>query len=142
MIKGEARLMGLDLEPHWYAIQQFQDKLYLIGFTAYPFLEYESVYDIPEDYYLEILDYTDKPIVFTEMGWPTNSSIVSVNEIYQVNFFLGLLNSTKYLEVELFIYPFLHNAPFGIEMFGSIGLKINNGGEKLIYNYWQALVDI
>ena len=142
MIKGEARLMGLDLEPHWYVIQQFQDKLDLIGFTVYPFLEYESVYDIPEYYYLEIIKYTDKPIAFTEMGWPTNSSIVSGNEIDQVKFFLDLLNSTKYLEVELFIHPFLHDAPFGIEMFESIGLKTNNGREKLIYSYWKALVDL
>lgn len=142
MMKGKARLMGLDLEPHWSVIQQFQNTLDVIGFTTYPFLEYESVYDIPNDYYLEIVNFTDTPIAFTEMGWPTNSSIVSGYEIDQVKFFLDILNATKYLDVELFIHPFLHDASSSIEMFQSIGLKTNNGREKLIYNYWQALVDV
>jgi hypothetical protein len=142
MMKGKARLMGLDLEQHWEVIEQFQDKLDLIGFTVYPFLEYESVYNIPENYYLEILEYTNKPIAFTEMGWPTNSSIVSGNELDQVKFFLDILNSTTYLDVELFIHPFLHDAAFGIEMFESIGLKTNDGTEKIIYNYWKALVNM
>jgi hypothetical protein len=142
MMKGKAYLMGLELEPHWEVIQQFQDKLDLIGFTVYPFLEYESVNEIPQDYYQEILEYTNKPIAFTEMGWPTNSSLVMGDEIDQVKFFLDILNSTKYLDVELFIHPFLHDVSIGIEMFKSIGLKTNDGKEKLIYSYWQALVDI
>ncbi len=142
MMKGKARLMGLNLEPHWFVIQQFQNKLDVIGFTVYPFLEYESVYDIPKDYYREVLNYTDRPIAFTEMGWPTNSSIVSGNEIDQVKFFLDILNATKYLDVELFIHPFLHDVPSSVEMFESIGLKTNDGREKLIYIYWQALVDL
>lgn len=142
MMKGKARLTGLNLQPQWDVIEQFHEKLDLIGFTVYPFLEYASVYDIPRDYYQEIAHHTNKPIAFTEMGWPTNSSIVTGNEIDQVTFFFNILNATQDLHVELFIYPFLHDIPSPVEMFNSTGLKTNAGKEKLIYRYWQALVDV
>lgn len=139
LMKGESRLTGLELTPQWELIDLFEDKLDLVGFTVYPFLEYDSVSEIPPDYYAEIANYTDRPIVFTEMGWPTNSAIVPGDEEEQVRFLLGLLESTKALDVELFIYPFLHDFPFDVELFETIGLKMNNGEEKLIYEYWLAL---
>lgn len=139
LMKGESRLSGLELAPQWELIDLFEDKLDLVGFTVYPFLEYDSVSEIPPDYYTEISKYTDQPIVFTEMGWPTNSAIAPGDEQEQVQFLLGLLESTKFLNVELFIYPFLHDFPFDVELFETIGLKKNNGEEKLVYQYWLAL---
>lgn len=139
LMKGEAWLTGLELTPQWELIDLFEDKLDLVGFTVYPFLEYNSVSEIPPDYYTEISNYTTKPIAFTEMGWPTNSAIVPGDEQEQVTFLLDLLESTNSLNVELFIYPFLHDTPYKVELFETIGLKKSNGAEKQAYQYWLAL---
>ncbi len=139
-MKGAAYLSGLEHPPQWELIDLFDDKLDLIGFTVYPFLEYTSVESIPSDYYKEIANYTSKPIAFTEMGWPSNLSLVKSSEQEQVNFFLSILKNTIDLDIELFIQPFLHDSHFSdINIFDTIGLKNNDGSEKLIYQYWLAL---
>ena len=76
------------------------------------------------------------------MGWPTNSIYIEGDEEDQVTFLLGLLNATKELNMELFIHPFLHGVHFGIDIFDTIGLKQNNGEEKLIYDYWMSLKNL
>ncbi len=139
LMKGKSRLTGLELTPQWELIDLFEGKLDLVGFTVYPFLEYDSVQKIPPDYYTEIATYTDCPLAFTEMGWPTNSAIAPGDEQEQVQFLLGLLEATRFLNVELFIYPILHDFPFDVELFETIGLKKNNGEEKLVFKYWLAL---
>lgn len=142
LMKGAARLTGLHPEPHWEVIDAFENKLDLVGFTVYPFLEYEHVDDIPDDYYREIAEYVDAPLAFTEMGWPSNSSIVNGSEEDQITFLLGVINATRHLNVELMLYSFLHDAPFGVEPFETIGLKTNDGRKKMVYNYWCAVKNL
>ncbi len=149
-LKGAAYLTGLELSESWDLIDQFGEKLDLVGFTAYPLLEYSNVNQIPEDYFLEIANYVDKPVAFTEMGWPSvnvESSgirIINSNQLSQVEFFLQILNATNTLDVELFIHPFLHDFVYSEEnpLFNNIALKKNDGTPKEIFNYWQALASL
>jgi hypothetical protein len=142
-MKGAAYLSGIEHPPQWDLIEKFDGKLDIVGFTVYPFLEYTSVADIPSDYYTEITTYTNKPIAFTEMGWPSNLSLINSSEQEQVHFLLNLLEQTKGMNIELFIQSFLHDAHFSdIYIFDTVGLKMNNGDEKLIYDYWLALKNL
>jgi len=140
-MKGAARLTGRTHPPQWEIIDMFGDKLDVIGFTTYPYLEYDSVEDIPNDYYTSITDHTDLPIAFTEMGWPTDSDIVQGDQDAQVNFLLKLLESTEDLDVELMVWSFPHDVKSGVAggIFDSISMKKNNGEEKKVFQYWKAL---
>jgi len=77
-MRGAARLSGREHKAHWELLSRF--KADLIGFTTYPFLEYRSVAEIPAGYYAEIAQHTDKPVAFTELGWPTASPHVQGGE--------------------------------------------------------------
>src|SRR3989338_10570701 len=52
----------------WKLLDQFP-KADLIDFTTYPALIYKAPSEIPNDYYSVILTYTEKPVLFTEVGW-------------------------------------------------------------------------
>lgn len=41
----------------------------LIAFSSYPGLIYKNPSDIPETYYSDIVQHTDRPLAFTELGW-------------------------------------------------------------------------
>ena len=54
-------------QAQWGLLSDFESDL--AAFTLYPCLIYGDPSEIPDDYLTEITDYTDQPIVFTEMGW-------------------------------------------------------------------------
>ena len=120
-------------------IDLFKEKLDVVGFTTYPFMEYNKVAEIPEDYYSEITKHTDKPVVFTEMGWPSSLEYVESSEQAQVDFLLEFLEQTTSINMEFMIWSFLHDGTFEVEIFNTVALKKNDGEEKLVYEYWGAL---
>ena len=138
-LKGAAMLSGLEIEPHWEVLDDFEGKLDLVGLTIYPFLEYPSVAEIPADYYTEIPHRIDLPIAITEMAWLSEDvSIVQGSEEAQVEFLLGILDATRDWELEMMLYSFLYE-PSGVDLFASAALNTTEGEAKEVYLYWLAL---
>ncbi|MBN1924175.1 MAG: hypothetical protein JW791_05480 [Nanoarchaeota archaeon] len=143
VMRGEAYLTGLNLTSHWSIIDLFKDKLDLVSFTVYPFLNYNSVSEIPDNYFTEIKEHTgDLPIAFTEFGWPSDLSLVDSSEIEQVVFFNRMLEETQDLNMEFIMCPFLHDGYFPVYIFETVGLKNNDGMPKEVYNYWKTLEEL
>ncbi len=141
-LKGAAYLTGLEFEPHWQVLELFDDKMDLVGLTIYPFLEYTSVDQIPEDYYDEIPEYIHLPIAITEMAWISEDvSIVQGGEEDQVAFLLDILEKTRGWDLEIMLYSFLYE-PVGADLFESAALKESTGEAKQIYDYWLSLVGL
>lgn len=139
-MKGAAYYSGRTMQPNWFLINSFGDKLDLIGFTVYPSMNYNKLEDLPGDYLTSIKEYTgDKNIIISEMGWPTKSEYIIGSEETQVEFLNMVLNASKELNLEVLIQPFMHDFNVGIDIFEGIGLKNNNGSEKLLYNTWMEL---
>jgi len=137
-MRGAARLSGREHKAHWELLSRF--KADLIGFTTYPFLEYRSVAEIPAGYYAEIAQHTDKPVAFTELGWPTASPHVQGGEGEQLAFLELFLNQTAALDVEFANWLFLHDGEFpNGELFNTIGLKTADGVPKQAYAAWKSL---
>ena len=137
-MRGAARLSGREHKAHWELLSRF--KADLIGFTTYPFLEYRSVAEIPAGYYAEIAQHTDKPVAFTELGWPTASPHVQGGEGEQLAFLGLFLNQTAALDVEFANWLFLHDGEFpNGELFNTIGLKTADGVPKQAYAAWKSL---
>lgn len=125
--------------PEWDLIDKFP-KADLIGFTTYPCLAFKSPGEIPMDYYTEIRDYTSKPIVFTEIGWFSNNSIIGweSSEEEQANFVRAFFSRTEELKPEMNIWIFMYDQPIQ-EPFESMGLISSDGAERKAWNVWANL---
>ncbi len=139
-LKGAAYLSGLEFEPQWEVLEDFQGKMDLVGLTIYPFLEYPSVASIPNDYYDEVPEKINLPIAITEMAWLSEDVLViEGSEEEQVAFLLDILDKTRYWDLEMMLYSFLYE-PQGVDLFESAALRSFDGEAKLIYQYWLMLV--
>lgn len=142
-MRGEASLTGQNFESHWHLIDKFAGKIDLISFTVYPFLEYKSAADIPDDYLAEIREYTSLPVMITETGWPTEDlpSGVAGSDQAQIDFLMKLIQQANGIDVEVIIWVFPHDAPFGIAggIFDHLSFIENDGTPKAGYEYWKAI---
>jgi len=117
----------------------------LIGLTTYPWKQFSAPEEIPDDYYLRIMNFTGQKLAFTEIGW-TSSQESGSSEKEQAEFLVQFLRLTKGLDVEMVNWLFLHE----IKMEGtvasivdpgtaSISLKNPDGSKKEVYYLWQDL---
>jgi hypothetical protein len=127
----------------WNLFEKFNNHADIIGLTTYPWKHYETPEEIPQDYYSKIKQYTNKPIAFTEIGWP------SPPEKEQAEFLLVFLNRTKDLNLEMVNWLFLHEIKAtGIISYVTenetmtISLKNSDGTKKEIYNVWLDVKEI
>ncbi|MEW6094155.1 MAG: glycosyl hydrolase 53 family protein [Chloroflexota bacterium] len=126
-------------------LETFNDRADLIGFTTYPWQEYNDPIDIPIDYYSQLQDYVNKPIAFTEIGWPSSQEQGS-SEQEQAEFLIRFLELTKDMDLEMVNWLFLHTPELsGIAAVVSspgtetISLKNADDSQKAIYPVWLAL---
>jgi len=126
----------------WALLERFNEKADLIGLTTYPWKHFQTPDDIDEDYYSRLNDYIDKPIAFTEIGWPSTHS-----ELEQAEFLNRFIELTEKNEMELVNWLFLHEMDvtdgIGGSVFspetGTIALKRSDGAKKEVYGTWERL---
>lgn len=90
----------------------------MVAFTTYPCLIYKNPTDIPEEYYSDIANHTQLPVIFTEVGWfrsaPATGWESSAEE--QADFVAHFQRLTVRINPQLLIWPFIYNqnlpAPF------------------------------
>lgn len=123
----------------------FNDRVDLIGFTTYPWQQYNDPADIPEDYYSRLGTLVNKPLAFTEIGWPSSQEQGS-SEKEQAEFLVRFLELTKGMNLEMVNWLFLHEPQLsGIAALVSkpgtntISLRNADGSQKEIYSVWLAL---
>ncbi len=142
-MKGETSLTGQEFEPNWDVISRFEGKIDLVSFTVYPFLEFKTVDEIPNDYLAEIRDHTSLPIMITETGWPTEdiASGVTGSDQDQIDYMMKLVQQSNDIGAEVIIWIFPYDASFGVAggVFDHISLFDNDGNPKAGYEYWKAV---
>ena len=95
-----------------------------IAFTTYPSLIYKTLPEIPEDHYSAIKTHTEKPILFTEVGWPNESDEKEQSDF--INFFK---ENVKILEPEVTLWTFMYDQNVQ-KPFDRMGLIDKSGKEK------------
>ena len=146
-MKGDAMRSGVQHDPHWDIVDDFQPALDIVSFTVFPFFDYNHPGEIPDDYLNEITQHTDQPVMITETGWPSvsnpNIPDISASEDIQVEYFERLLELTEPLPLHALIWAFQHDPEIGIAngLFDHIALKNNDGTPKKIFTEWQELVE-
>jgi len=129
----------------FWMLAHFSNRTDLIGLTTYPWKHFDSPGEIPDDYYLRIMDYTDKTVAFTEIGW-TSSEDSGGSQKEQAEFLLRFLELTGGLEIEMVNWLFLHEIEIKDAVgsvvdpgTASISLKSSDGSKKEVYYLWQDL---
>ncbi|MEN3035422.1 MAG: hypothetical protein ABC537_03875 [Candidatus Methanosuratincola sp.] len=117
----------------------------LIGLTTYPWKQFNAPEELPEDYYLRIMNFTSQKLAFTEIGW-TSSHEAGSSEKEQAEFLVQFLRMTKSLDIEMVNWLFLHEikiegtvASIVDPGTASISLKNPDGSKKEVYYLWQDL---
>ena len=141
-------LNQMDALGQWGLISRFEGKADLVAFTTYPWKEYETPGEIPEDYYSRLAEYTDKPVAFAETGWPSDES-VGASEEEQAEYLARFVELTDGMDVEFVNWLFLHDVEVSGDMAsisspatGTIALKKNDGRPKDVYYVWLDLHDV
>lgn len=147
MTKGDAYLVGGSeaRQPQWELIDRFSGRLDLAAFTTYPFLDYGSPSDLPEDYYAEIAAHTSRPIAFTEIGWPSAPLATDPGSAYggsadeQVAFVQRFFDLTADIDLALALWAFPHDLGSGSPnaAMDSLSLRHNDGTPKPALAAWQ-----
>jgi hypothetical protein len=121
----------------WKLLADFKDFSDMTGFTTYPGLIYGKPADIPADYYSQISLYTDKPVIFSELGWfTTGVKGWESNETEQAEFLTTYFNLTKDLPVVFSSWSLLYDIP-NQGIFSSMGLLDEDGNKKQAYLTWK-----
>ncbi|MFN2271064.1 MAG: hypothetical protein ACK2US_09525 [Anaerolineae bacterium] len=151
MTKGGAYLTGGSeaRQTQWELLDRFSARLDLAAFTTYPFLDYGSPADIPEDYYAEIAAHTSLPVAFTEIGWPSAPLATDPTSAYggspeeQAAFVQRFFQLTADIDLALALWSFPHDlgsASPNIAM-DAISLRHNDGTPKPALAVWQEMAN-
>ena len=128
---GSAR-NGWNNPPHWDIVDDVaaSGKIDAIGFTTYPYFEYDVPGDIPVDYYDEISAHWTGPVIFTEIGWPGVAAFpypggLADQEVFVDAFFERSLGLDLEYAMWLFLYDW--DQQDTLQAFRDIGLRNNDG---------------
>lgn len=145
-VKGAAIKTGI---PHraadWRPIADVEAAVDGIGFTSYPFFEYETPADIPAGYYTEIAQHTTKPVLFSELGWIANPAAPYTGSAAEqaafVDRFFALIGG---LDVPYAVYLHDNDLPITVlpasSAFYQVGLRDESGVARPADAAWRAQV--
>lgn len=141
-LKGLGAKNGWSDPPQWDILADFANNTDGLGFTSYPYFEYDTPDQIPTDYYTEILSYWSGPVMFTEIGWlDANSGPYTGSNDAQIEFVNTFVDRASSLEIDYTVWLFLHDLDTAPQAFDGIGLKTNDGTDKPVADTWRALVE-
>jgi hypothetical protein len=94
--------------------------------------------DLPSNYYSQIAGKTSKPIIFAELGWPSDPAFGGSPQ-KQAAFLRRLPTLFTGLDVQLVNWMFLYDVQGYGPVFDSMGFFDNKGRAKPAWNAWRSL---
>lgn len=149
MMNGDAFLAGGKdaRQPEWDLLAKFDGALDAVGFTSYPFFDYETPQAIPADYYLQASAKAGLPVVLTELGWPSRPLSTAPGSGYggsaaeQLAFVQRLPSLLEGSTVRAVLWAFPFDLGAGAPVtFESVALRENDGTGKPALAAWRNLV--
>ena len=128
--------------PQWDLFAKFEPYADAMGISSYPMKTFSpSRFDdpnaLPDDYYTRIAQHTKKPIVFSELGWPSDPRFGGSPE-KQAAFIRRFPSLIRGMDVRLVNWYFLHDAKGYGEVFESMGLVDSAGHKKPAFDAWSG----
>ena len=110
----------------------------LLGFTSYPGLIYHSPVDMPSDYYSSITTHTSKPVLFSELGWPSGDVATGWNSTSELQrqFVARFFELTVGVESRVNVWSFLYD-PETVVPFNTMGMFSSGGTERAAWQVYR-----
>lgn len=119
-----------------------EEDMDIIGLNSYPFKSnYSDPEDIPAEYYTQIEQYTNKPIWFTEIAWPSGADYNSSEE-EQAAFLTHFVDITKNMNLEALCWISMHDFSESTSYEDHVlswGLRDVNSNPKQAWAVWMDL---
>jgi len=129
-----------EAEAHFEIIDEFEPKLDIIGITTYPSPYFRTPDEIPDTYYSQLKEYTNKPVIVAESGWPSGGNLAyHGSEKNQRRFLIRFVELTIDIDLELWIWWFLHDWEEYGDFFSTMGLRKSNGIPKTSWFVWKNI---
>jgi hypothetical protein len=125
-------------QAQWDIFERFE-KADFFAFTTYPGIVFGTPAEIPADHYTAIRQHTDKPIAFTEVGWPAVLDVEGweSDEAEQAAFVRRFFELSQELSPEIVLWSFLYDQGLS-DPFRGLGLLRDDGSRRPA---WQAWVE-
>lgn len=123
-------------EPEWELVDRFPTAD-AIGFTTYPGLVFTDPEEMPSDYYSDVRERVDKPVVFTEVGWQAGGDLAEWTGTpdKQASFVEGQVAEMANW-AEMVVWSFLWDQPRAPRAFITMGLLSSDGGKRPGFEAW------
>ena len=134
-------LSGTTGKPaQWEMLRQLEAPVEAVAFTTYPSSFFSAPDKLPANYYTRIREYTAKPILIAESGWPTTGSS-GASAANQTAFLNRLPELTHDLNIRLWIWWFPYDwAGDGYPtFFKTMGLRQSSGEPKPSWDSWVKI---
>ncbi len=150
-LRGLDRITGEQRTEDWSPLEAAAPYLDLVAFTSYPYFAFESPEDVPDDYYAAIAEHTDRPVGFTELGWPSapilpllGSSLEGLggSPSEQAEFIRRLGSLLAGIEPAFAMWVWAYDTPAVGPTFESLGLSAVDGTAKPALEAWKAFVGV
>ncbi len=143
LLEGLGSHNGWSYPADWRPVDDLVDtgRLDALGFTSYPYFEYDNPDEIPGDYYERIAEHWSGPVLFSEIGWLGGESPpYSGGETEQAEFIARFFQLTESLELYYAVWLFLHDwdGQDSQPAFRFIGLRENDGSPRLADEVWRS----
>lgn len=130
-------------EPHWELFKRFEPDIDAIGLSSYPMTSFypprfPNPDSLPEDYYKRVAKHTNKPIIFAELGWPSDPKFGGSLQ-KQAAFLRRFPSLIEGLDVRMVNYNFLFDTKGFGPVFDSMGLIDSKGSLKPALEIWRGL---
>ncbi len=161
-LQGNAYLLYGEIEKdaNWDLLTEFDEYMDLVALTVYPYLDFREPKLIPENYFTQVKEVVDKPILITETGWMSretyggelsrlNSKGYTGSEVEQAKYLERLAELASNSNVETVMWTNLNDLfdwqegdspEHEYKLFDSIGLHYNDGRRKLAWDLWLNLL--
>jgi len=145
MLQGVGRHNGWNFTADWQSVDDMigWNRLDALGLTSYPYFEYDTPDDIPDDYYDAIAVHWTGPVIFTEIGWLGGPSAPYAGSEHDQARFIGrFFELSNDLPLRYVVWLFLHDwdGQLGLPAFRNIGLRRNDGTPRAADAVWRAEV--
>lgn len=149
-LRGLDEITGAGRVEDWTPLDVAAPHLDLVAFTSYPYFAFETPEDLPADYYGAITEHTDRPVGFTELGWPSariaplaGSAVEGLGGTpeEQVAFIERLEALLEPVDPSFAMWVWAYDTPAVGPTFESLGLSEQGGAPKPALEAWQAFVD-
>lgn len=126
----------------WSLVNRFEPKIDLLAVTSYPGLVFDSVSELPQDYYDALAGRLDRPVAFASVGWQSGatpaadpSSSAQVSYLYRI---LGAADARNASMLIWYLGRDPQTVPAGFEPLARMGLQDANGNPKTAWRVWTS----